>query len=55
MDEVIKFYENVDEELRFQRNSRRIEFLTTLRALDPWVKNSSSILELGAGSGAYSI
>lgn len=54
MDEVIRFYEVVDEELRFQRNSRRIEFLTSIRALEDFIQSQSKILELGAGTGAYS-
>lgn len=54
MEEIIRFYDVVDEELRFQRNSRKIEFLTTIRALEEVIQNSSSLLELGAGSGAYS-
>lgn len=54
MEDVIRFYEVVDEELRFQRNSRRIEFLTSIKALAPFIQNSSKILELGAGTGAYS-
>lgn len=54
MEEIIRFYDVVDEELRFQRNSRRIEFLTSIRALEEVIQNSSEILELGAGTGAYS-
>ncbi|MFC5406613.1 class I SAM-dependent methyltransferase [Cohnella soli] len=54
MDDVIRFYEVVDEELRFQRNSRRIEFLTCTKALESYFERSSKILELGAGTGAYS-
>lgn len=54
MDEVIKFYELVDEELRFQKNSRNIEFLTSIHALTPLVQNRAKILDLGAGAGAYS-
>lgn len=54
MDEVIRFYELVDEELRFQKNSRKIEFLTSIHALTPLVQNRAKILDLGAGTGAYS-
>ncbi|NMO98188.1 class I SAM-dependent methyltransferase [Paenibacillus lemnae] len=54
MEEIIRFYDVVDEEQRFQRNSRRIEFLTSIRALEEVIQHSSKILELGAGTGAYS-
>lgn len=45
MEEIIRFYDVVDEELRFQRNSRKIEYLTTLSALEEVIQNQSSIIE----------
>lgn len=54
MEDIIRFYEVVDEELRFKKNSRKIEFLTSVNALAPLIQNTSKILDLGAGTGAYS-
>jgi 2-polyprenyl-3-methyl-5-hydroxy-6-metoxy-1,4-benzoquinol methylase len=54
MEEIIKFYNYIDEELRFKRNSRKIEFLTSVNVLDKILDNNSRILDLGAGTGAYS-
>ncbi|WP_314588616.1 class I SAM-dependent methyltransferase [Paenibacillus terrigena] len=54
MENVIQFYETVDEEQRFKRNSRRVEFITTIHALEPLIHKSSKLLDLGAGTGSYS-
>lgn len=54
MVDIINFYNIVNEELRFERNSRKIELLTTTTALNQQIEEQSYILDLGAGTGAYS-
>ena len=55
MDRVAAYYETIDEETRFSRNSRRIEYLTTTHVLDPLLPRQACILDVGAGTGVYSL
>lgn len=55
MSGVINYYENCDENSRFSRNSRKIEFLTSTTILDGLIEKRSKILDVGAGPGAYSL
>ena len=48
------FYEGYDEEQRFARRSSRVEFLTTVRYIDRYLRPGMRILEVGAGTGRYS-
>ena len=51
---VVQSYENYREEERLTtNNARKIEFLTTTRILDEYIKASESILDCAAGTGAY--
>lgn len=53
--DVIRSYENYNEENRLStNNSRRIEFITNIRALDEIMTPNSKILDCGAGTGIYS-
>ncbi|MEO3947744.1 class I SAM-dependent methyltransferase [Gorillibacterium sp. CAU 1737] len=54
MNQVIAYYDQIDEDSRFTRKSRRVEYLTTLHVLDPLLPADARILEVGAGGGAYS-
>lgn len=54
MNNVVRYYEDIDEDSRFSRNSRRIEFLTTTRILDSLLPSRASLLDVGAGTGPYS-
>ncbi|WP_078551999.1 class I SAM-dependent methyltransferase [Bacillus alkalicellulosilyticus] len=55
MESVISFYENYDEESRLSTdNSRKIEFMTTIKNLDHKILPTHRVLELGAGTGIYS-
>ncbi|WP_165280044.1 class I SAM-dependent methyltransferase [Paenibacillus protaetiae] len=54
MNQVIGYYQATDEDSRFSRNSRKIEFLTTTDILDRIVPPGSAILDVGAGTGVYS-
>lgn len=52
---VIESYENYREEDRLStNNARRIEFLTTVRALDELINGKKTILDCAAGTGIYS-
>ncbi|WP_243633200.1 class I SAM-dependent methyltransferase [Paenibacillus xerothermodurans] len=48
------YYEMIDEDSRFSRNSRKTEFLTTTHVLDEILPHGAKILDVGAGAGAYS-
>lgn len=51
---VIQSYENYKEEDRLTtNNARKIEFITTAKILDEWVKPYSKILDCAAGTGVY--
>ena len=54
MNDVVESYENYKEEERLTtNNSRKIEFITTVRALDGLLPPKSKILDCAAGTGAY--
>lgn len=48
-------YENYAEEERFSSKHQKVEYLTTMRYIKKYLKNGMKIIELGAGTGAYSI
>ena len=51
---VVESYENYREEERLStNNARRIEFITTVRALDELIVDKKKILDCAAGTGAY--
>jgi len=53
---LVEHYENRDEDSRLSRtNSHRTEFLTTDFILQRYVPPGSSILDIGAGTGRYSL
>lgn len=54
MSNVSRYYESIEKESRFSRNSRKIEYLTTIHVLENWMPEKASILDVGAGAGAYS-
>lgn len=54
--DIIKSYMEIDEEHRLQSSlARRVEFLTTIEALTPFLTSDSNILDVGCGTGIYSI
>lgn len=53
MNHVTKYYEMIDEDSRFARNSRKIEFLTTTHVLESLIQPGAKILDVGAGGGVY--
>ena len=53
---IEKFYnEDCDEDVRFDKKSTSVEFLTTMRYVQKFAKKGCKILEVGAGTGRYSI
>lgn len=44
-----------NEELRFVSNSGKVEYLTTLKYIEKYLKSGAKILEVGAGTGQYSL
>ena len=51
---VVESYENYREEERLStNNARRIEFITTIRALDELIVDKKKILDCAAGTGVY--
>lgn len=52
---VIDFYNNYDEEGRLLRKSRMPEYLNTMKYIEKYLKSDSKIIEIGAGTGRYSI
>lgn len=56
MKDYIKyFYENYNEDRRLTSKSHMPEYLTTMRYIEKYLMPNSKILEIGAGTGRYSI
>ena len=51
---LIDFYKAYDEDSRLQSKHGSIEFLTTMRYVERYLKPENRILEIGAGTGQYS-
>lgn len=50
------YYETYDEDSRLIRDkAHMIEYLTTIRYIDKYLKKGDTLLEVGAGTGRYSI
>lgn len=53
---IIDYYNKYDEEKRLERKySSELEFITTIEKLKDYISPKSKILELGAGTGKYSL
>ena len=53
---IIKYkYEKYTEETRFLSKHQRVEYLTTMRYIEKYIQKGMKVIELGAGTGAYSI
>ena len=50
-----EYYNNKDENARLLTPHGQVEYLTTMRYINRYVKPGSRILEVGAGTGRYSI
>ena len=55
MDYLTAFYEgHCDEDARLRSRHGMVEFLTTMRYIEKYLKLGSHVLEIGAGTGRYS-
>lgn len=52
---VEEYYAQYDEDTRFLRKSRQTEYLTTMRYIQKYLFQGAQILEIGAGTGRYSL
>ena len=53
---IINHYNNYDEDARLvKEQARRVEYITTVTYIDKYLKKGDRILEVGAGTGRYSI
>lgn len=55
VNELEQFYKRMNEDDRLQSNSGRIEFLTTISYIEKYLKKGDRILDIGAGTGIYSL
>lgn len=58
LDNILKNYYNKDyeeDERLTKDNTHKIEFITTINYIDKYLKKGDKILEVGAGTGAYSL
>lgn len=51
---LIDFYNNYDEDSRLRLKHGLIEFFTTMRYIEKYIKPNDHVLEVGAGTGRYS-
>ena len=56
MDYLNEYYERYDEDGRLGKNRRgELEFLTTMGYIQAYLKPGNRVLEVGAGTGRYSL
>lgn len=53
-DALKQFYENYDEDSRLTSRHGSVEYLTTMRYIEKYLRPGMRILEIGAGTGRYS-
>lgn len=53
--DIIQHYESYDEQSRFEARWTRIEYLTTMHYIERYIQPRDRILEIGAGTGRYSL
>lgn len=51
---LIDFYNNYDEDSRLRLRHGLVEFFTTMRYIEKYIKPNDHVLEVGAGTGRYS-
>ena len=48
---IIDYYNSYDEDSRLSPKHGTVEFLTTMRYIEKYIKPGSRVLEIGAGTG----
>ena len=51
---LIKYYNNYDENGRLEQKSGQVEFLTSMRYIERYLKPGDKVIDIGAGTGRYS-
>lgn len=51
---LIDFYNNYDEDSRLTLKHGTVEFLTTMRYIEKYIRPENHVIEIGAGTGRYS-
>ena len=54
MKELTQYYSAYDEDARLRSRHGMVEFLTTMRYIERYLRPGMRILEIGAGTGRYS-
>ena len=52
---LTEYYAHYDEDARLASRHGSVEYLTTMRYLHKYLRPGAAILELGAGTGRYSV
>lgn len=52
---VVKYYNDYDEDSRFSRKFNYVEFITTMKYIEKYLRTGMRVAEIGAGTGRYSI
>jgi SAM-dependent methyltransferase len=55
LEAIVAHYEGYDEDARFNARWCRVEYLTTMRYIHRYLRPGDRVLELGAGTGRYSL
>lgn len=52
---LLNYYENYNEDSRLESKHGRVEYLTTMKYINEYLKPGMRILEVGAGTGRYAL
>ena len=55
MDSIKEYYNHYDEDGRLLKKNRRPEYLLTMEYIEKYLTDGAKILEIGAGTGRYSV